>query len=97
MYVSVCLPPRLVIASGVMWHDMDPYDWLNKFYSFYVAAIVGIISRHGLRIEAHHRNQSSKSKLSLYKSILHFYSHLKQSYLSNKTEHSSYKGGCGMH
>ena len=22
--VSVCPPPRLVITSGVIWHDMDP-------------------------------------------------------------------------
>ena len=22
--VSVCSPPRLLITSGVMWHDMDP-------------------------------------------------------------------------
>ena len=24
VYVSVYLPPRLVITSGVIWHDMDP-------------------------------------------------------------------------
>ena len=70
--VSVCLPPRLVITSGVMWCDMDPYDWLNKFCSFFMAAIVGIISRHGLTIKAHHRNQPNKSKLALYKPLLHF-------------------------
>ena len=23
VYVSVCLPPGLVITSGMMWHDMD--------------------------------------------------------------------------
>ena len=22
--VYVCLPPRLLITNGVMWHDMDP-------------------------------------------------------------------------
>ena len=55
MYVRVCLcmcvcvrlPPRLLITSGVIW---IPYDWLNKFYSFYVAAVVGIVSRHGLAL-----------------------------------------------
>ena len=26
-----------------MWHDMDPYNWLNKFYNFYMRATVGII------------------------------------------------------
>ena len=30
---------------------------LNKFYSFYMAAVVGIISKRGLRTETHHRNQ----------------------------------------
>ena len=29
--VCVCVSAlRLVITSGLMWHDMDPYDWLNK-------------------------------------------------------------------
>ena len=75
-----------------------PYDWLNKYYSFCVAAIVGIISRRGLRIEACRRNQPNKSKLELYKPLLHLYSHLKQPYISNKTKRFSYKGGdcvCG--
>ena len=25
------------------WHDMDPYDQLNKSYCFYMAAVVGIV------------------------------------------------------
>ena len=62
-----------------------------------MAAIVNIDSRHGLRIEAHHRNQPNKSRLGLYKPLLHFYSHLKQLYISNKTEHFNYKSGCGVH
>ena len=24
VFACVCLPPRLLITSGVMWHDMDP-------------------------------------------------------------------------
>ena len=32
-----------------------------------MAAIVGIISRHGLTIEPSHRSQPNKSKLALYK------------------------------
>ena len=40
-----------------------PYDWLNKGYSFYMAAVIVSGSWHGLRIEVH-----SKSKLSLYMS-----------------------------
>ena len=63
-----------------------------------MAAIVGIISRRGPRIEERCRNQPNKGKLALYKPLLlHFYSHLEQLYISNKTEHFSYKGGCGMH
>ena len=61
-----------------------------------MAAIVSIVSRRGLRIEARHRNQPNKSKLSLYKPLLCLYSHLKQPYISNKTKHFSYKGGCGV-
>ena len=61
-----------------------------------MAAIVSIISRCGLRNEAHHRNQPNKSELALYKPLLHFSSHLKQLYMSNKTERFNYKDGCGM-
>ena len=49
-----------------MWYDMK-YDWLNKFYKFYMVAVVGIDIRHGLIIKEHHRNQPNKSKLVLCK------------------------------
>ena len=62
-----------------------------------MAAIIDIVSRHGLRFEAHRRNHPYKSELSLYKPLLHLYSHLKQPYISNKTKCFSYKGGCGVH
>ena len=62
-----------------------------------MAAIVGIVSRCGLRIEARRRNQPNKSKLVLYKPLLRLYSHLKQLPISNKTKRFSYKGVCGMH
>ena len=61
-----------------------------------MAAIVGIISRHGLRIELHRRNKPNKCKLVLYKPLRCLYSHLKQPYISNKTKRFSYKGGCGV-
>ena len=79
-----------------MWRDMNRYDWLNKLHNFSMATIVGIISRHGLRIEVHHRNQPNKSKLLLYK--LYLNSQLKQLYISNKTKQFSYiyKGGCSI-
>ena len=93
--VCVCPPPRLVITSGVIWCDMDPYDWLNKHYSFCTAAIVDIVSSCGLRIGARRTNQPNKSKLALYKPLLCLNSHLKQPYISNKTKRFSYKGGHG--
>ena len=73
-----------------------------------MAAIVGIVSRHGLTIEARRRNQPNKeksglgtrlpnkSKLALYKPLLRLYSHLKQLYISNKMKRFSYKGGCTL-
>ena len=61
-----------------------------------MAAVIGIASRRGLRIEAHHRNQPNKSKLVLYKVLLRLCSHLKQPYVSNKMKCFSHKGGCGV-
>ena len=37
MCIYLCLPPRLLIISGMIW---TPHDWLNKFYNFYMAAVV---------------------------------------------------------
>ena len=78
-------------ANDVIW---TPYGWLNKFCSFYMAAIVGIVSRYGLAIEVRHRNQPNKSKLGFYIiSCFHANSHLKQLCISNKTGCFSYKTG----
>ena len=44
-----------------------PYDWLNKLFSFCMAASVGIFSSCGLTIEACCVKQPNKSKLALYK------------------------------
>ena len=51
MHTCVCLRPRLLITSGMMWHDMKPYDWLNKFYSCYMAIVVSIVNGCGLGID----------------------------------------------
>ena len=67
MCVCVCLPPRLLITSGVI---LTPYDWLNKFYRFYMAAVIGIVNRHDLSIDAHRTNQPNKNKLVLSKLLL---------------------------
>ena len=91
LYVCVSAP-RLLITSGVIW---TPYDWLNKLYSFCMAPIISIVSRGGLTIKALalRIKQPNKSKLALYKLLLHFYNHL---YISNKTERLSYKGCHGI-
>ena len=52
MCVCMCVStPRLLITSGMMWHDIwTPYDWLNKFYSCYMATVVTIINGRTLGI-----------------------------------------------
>ena len=45
------------------------YDWISRSYGFYIAAIVHIISRHGLGIDMHCRNQPN-SKLGNHKPLL---------------------------
>ena len=49
---------------------MDLYDWLNKFYNFYMAAVFVFGNGRDLRIEACYRNQPNKSKLMMYKLLL---------------------------
>ena len=53
---------------------MDPI-WLIKLVlqllQLYVAAVVGIVSRYGLSIDALHGNQSNKHKLALHKPLIH--------------------------
>ena len=52
---------------------MDPI-WLVKpsYTAFYAEAIVSIISKRGLSIDACHENQPNKCKLALYKLSIHF-------------------------
>ena len=38
--------------------------------TIFIVAVVGNVSRHGLCIDVRHRNQSNKSKLMLYNSLL---------------------------
>ena len=51
--MCVCPPLKQLITSGVI---RKQYDWLNKLYTFYMAALVVIGSGRGLRIEVHHGN-----------------------------------------
>ena len=62
-FENVCPPPRLLISSGMIW---TPYDWLNKHYNFYMAAVVVIGDGCGLRIEVCRRNQRNESTPWLY-------------------------------
>ena len=89
--MSVCVCPllRLLITIDMI---LTP-DWLNKFYSCYVAAVVGFISRHVFSIDACCENQP---KLALYKPSVHFNSSLKRLYINIKMERFGYKGGCGV-
>ena len=52
--VCMCPPPRLLITNGMMWHDMNPIDWLNKFYSCYKEIVVVIVNGLGLGIDTRH-------------------------------------------
>ena len=48
MCVCVCVStPRLLIINGMIWTS---YDWLNKFYSCYMATVVIIVNGCGLGI-----------------------------------------------
>ena len=66
---------------------MNPYEWLNNFYSFYMAAVVSVVSKHGVGIDACHRNQYSKINLVLCKQSIHFNSCLCFSYNGESCVH----------
>ena len=51
--VCVCPHPRLSITSGVIYNS---YDWLNKFYSCYMATVVVIVNGRGLGIGTRRRH-----------------------------------------
>ena len=51
--VFVCPRPRLVMISGEIWTS---YDWLNKFYSYYMETVVIIVNGRGLGIGTHRRH-----------------------------------------
>ena len=61
----------------------------------FLAAVVDIISGRDVSIHTRHGNLPNKSKLVLYKPLLHCNNHLKQLQVSNKAERFSYKGKRG--
>ena len=68
MCVYVCASaPRLLIVSGVMLHDMNPYDWLTSSIAI-CGSCSQFVVRLGLRIESRHRNH--QIRLALHKSLL---------------------------
>ena len=75
VYVCVCVFVCVYVRPIVVaWYGL--YDWLNKFYSFYVAAVVSIVSMVGLSIDVHHENLPNKHKLALFKPSINFNSSL---------------------
>ena len=48
--VCVYLSPKL-LTSGMVW---IPCDYLNKFYSCYMATVAVIVNVRGLGIDTHH-------------------------------------------
>ena len=67
----MCPPPRLVVTinySGMIW---TPYDWFNNFYICYMATNIGVINGRGLGIDMCRGNQPNKSKVALYKALIH--------------------------
>ena len=43
----------LLITSGMMWTSND---WLNEFYTCYMATVVIIVNECGLGNDMHHRH-----------------------------------------
>ena len=90
----------MVVGWGEWWQQLEKRSQVTEMTEFRVVAmfisthvaIVDVVSRCGFIIGTHHRNQPKENKLALYKLLLSFYSHMKQSYISNKKKHFSYEG-----
>ena len=54
VFVCACLPPRLLITSDVMWHDMDPMRLVKQVLQLYKPTVVVIVNGRGLGIGMHH-------------------------------------------
>ena len=61
-----------------------------------MTTVVSIVNGRGFGIDTCHGNQPDNTKLALYKALIYSNSHQKQLYLSNKTQHFSYEGGCNV-
>ena len=54
--MCVCVPQRLLITSAMIW---TLNNWLNQFYSFYMAIVVIMVNGCGLDIDMHHSELAS--------------------------------------
>ena len=55
--VFVCPPPRLLITSGVIWHDMDSIRLVKQaLYSCCMVTVLIVVNGHGLFIGTHCRH-----------------------------------------
>ena len=50
LYVCVCICVSAPEAINNYWHNVDPYNWLYKFYGCYMAIVVIIANGCGLGI-----------------------------------------------
>ena len=57
-----------------MWHDMNPYDWLNKLHNVYIVAIVNT----DVALELKHIVETSLITVHFQSCSFHFNSYLKQ-------------------
>ena len=62
MRVCVCVFASKAIDNYI-YSDVIriPYNWLNKFYSCYMASVAVIVNEHGVSIDMCHENQPNKS------------------------------------
>ena len=59
--LCVCPPPRLLITSGVMWHDMDLIQLVKQVLQLLYGNLVVIVNGHGLGIGTRRRHKPHKS------------------------------------
>ena len=59
---------QLFYSTSYIYGMIAPHAY-QSFNS--ILAIVGIVGRHGLRIETHHRSQPNKSNVVLYNPLLY--------------------------
>ena len=56
LYVCLCVcpPPKLLITSGVIWHDMDPIRLVKQVLQLLYGNCSSYFNEHGLGIDTRH-------------------------------------------